>query len=345
MIKELTPVRFALCMMIFAHHAYSYTAGGAPAVAAFFILSGFCMTLGYKERILSGNFNYIDYLKVRFAKFYTIHWVTLLAFVIIAFYAGDLIINKRVFMTNVLLLQSWIPEQSYYFSYNAIAWYLSSALFAYLCFPMIIMILHKIQLKQRIGLFVAMLIGYGNVVYAMPSSYYHAMLYINPVCRCVDFVIGIYLAEWFMTMNTERIKRCGWLFDLGLIISFAALNIASTSLSDYLLPIGAFFWLPACSMILCTCTASKAQSPLSRILSSNVIQKLTTCSFSIMMWSLCVIKMFRSLNIANNLQGMAMLFFFMYATAMFSYLLIEKVLTKWLIGKLISNSSPLHNVG
>ena len=41
MIKELTPIRFALCMMIFAHHAYSYAAGGAPAVAAFFIMSGF----------------------------------------------------------------------------------------------------------------------------------------------------------------------------------------------------------------------------------------------------------------------------------------------------------------
>jgi len=303
MIKELTPIRFALCMMIFAHHAYSYAAGGTAAVAAFFILSGFCLTLGYKERIMSGNFNYIDYLKVRFAKFYTIHWVTLLVFVIIAFCAGELILNKRLLLTNILLLQSWIPEKLYYFSYNAIAWYLSTALFAYLCFPMIITMLHKIQLKQRIGLFVAMLIAYGAVAYAMPTEDYHAMLYVNPVCRCVDFVIGIYLAEWLTSIRSERICKYNWIFDLGLIASFVALNIVSMRLSDDFRMIGAIFWLPACSMIFCLCLASKTQSPLSKLLGSKFVQKTTACSFSMMMWSICLINMLEAMNMANGVRG------------------------------------------
>lgn len=333
MIKELTPIRFALCMMIFAHHAYSYAAGGAPAVAAFFILSGFCLTLGYKERILSGAFNYIDYLKVRFTKFFTIHWVTLLAFIIIAYCTGDLIINKRMFLANALLLQSWIPEQSYYFSYNAIAWYLSTAIFAYLCFPMIITMLHKINSKQRKGLFLAMLIGYGAVTYAMPSEHYHAMLYVSPVCRCVDFVIGIYLAEWYTSIKTDRISRFGWLFDIGLIISFAVLNIVSMRMPDAMRPIGAFFWLPACAMILCTCLASKTQSPLSKLLSSKAIQNTTACSFSLMMWSLCVIKLFGFLNVANGVWGGAIMFFGAYAAASISYWFVEKKLTNWIINK------------
>lgn len=301
MIKELTPIRFALCMMIFAHHAYSYAAGGAPAVAAFFILSGFCLTLGYKERILSGKFNYIDYLKVRFTRLYTIHWITLLAFVIIALCAGDLIISKRKFIANAILLQSWIPEQSYYFSYNSIAWYLSAALFAYLCFPMIITMLHKIQLRQRIGLLVAMLIGYGVAAYAMPSEDYHAMLYISPVCRCVDFVIGIYLAEWFTSIKIDRINKYSWLFDFGLIVSFVVLNIVSMRMSDTIRPISAFFWFPACAMILCTCLSSKTQSPFSKLLSRNAIQKMTACSFSMMMWSDCMINLFG--NAANSMRG------------------------------------------
>lgn len=333
MIKELTPIRFALCMMIFTHHAYSYAAGGAPAVATFFILSGFCLTLGYKERILFGAFNYIDYLKVRFAKFYTIHWITLLAFVIIAFCTGDLVINKRIFLTNFLLLQSWIPEQSYYFSYNAIAWYLSTALFAYLCFPMIITMLHKIQLRQRIGLFVAMLIGYFVVAYAMPYGDQHAMLYINPVCRCVDFVIGIYLAELFTNIKTERIKKYGWLFDIGLISSFVVLNVVSMRMPETIRTIGALFWLPACAMILCSCLASKTQSPLSKLLSSKAIQNTTACSFSLMMWSLCVIKLFGFLNVANGAWGGAIMFFGTYAAASISYWFVEKKLTNWIINK------------
>lgn len=333
MIKELTPIRFALCMMIFAHHAYSYAAGGAPAVAAFFILSGFCLTLGYKERILSGAFNYIDYLKVRFTKFFTIHWVTLLAFIIIAFCAGELILNKRLLLTNFLLLQSWIPEKLYYFSYNSIAWYLSTALFAYLCFPMIIMMLHKIQLKQRIGLFVAMLIGYGAVAYAMPTENYHAMLYVNPVCRCVDFVIGIYLAEWLRSIRLERICKYIWLFDLGIIASFVALNIVSMRLLDNLRLLGAFYWIPASAMILCTCLASKVQSPLSKLLGSKVVQKTTACSFSMMMWSICVIKLFDLTSVANGVWGGVIIFFVVYVVAMISYWLIEKKLTNLIISK------------
>ena len=103
MIRELTPIRFALCMMIFAHHAYSYSAGGASAVAAFLVLSGFCLTLGYKERILSGTWSYIDYIKTRFAKFYPIHWITLLAFIPIAWYSGSLICDSGMFFANFFL--------------------------------------------------------------------------------------------------------------------------------------------------------------------------------------------------------------------------------------------------
>ena len=250
-----------------------------------------------------------------------------MAFVVIAFCTGDLIISKRKFLVNSLLLQSWIPEQSYYFSYNSIAWYLSTALFAYLCFPMIITMLHKIQLKQRICLLVAMLIGYGAVAYAMPSGDYHKMLYINPVCRCVDFVIGIYLAELFTDIKTERIKKYGWL----LISSFVVLNVVSMHMSDDLRPIGAFFWLPACAMILCTCLASKMQSPLSKLLSLSTIQKTTACSFSMMMWSDCIIKLYE--NMANGLRGGVILLFATYLVAVISCSLIEKKLTTWVINK------------
>lgn len=280
MIKELTPIRFALCMMIFAHHAYSYTAGGASAVAVFFVLSGFCLTLGYKERIISGAFHYIDYLKVRYVKLFTIHWVTLLAYILILYHIG----SRKALLVNFLLLQSWIPEKSYYFSHNAIAWYLSTALFAYLCFPMIIMMLHKIQLKQRICLLLAMLIGYGAVAFVMPSDDLHAMLYINHISRCVDFVIGIYLAEWFMSVKTERLYKYGWLFDLGLIVSFVLLNVIGTRKFVITHPIAAFYWIPACGVIMFTCMASRMRSPLSRILGSKAVQKTTACSFSLMMW-------------------------------------------------------------
>lgn len=303
MIRELTPIRFALCMMIFAHHAYSYAAGGAPAVAAFFMLSGFCMTLGYKDKILSGSVNYIGYLKTRFAKFYPIHWITLLVFFLITFCAGDVVINKRIMLSNVLLLQSWIPDWSFYFSYNSIAWYLSTALFAYICFPMVINLLGKLMRRQRMYLLIAMLMCYGVVAYSMPKSAYHAMLYINPVCRCIDFVIGIYLAEWYKSIEIEKLRTHRWLFDLGMIASFVLLNIVSMRLADDIRLISAFFWLPSAILILSTSIVSRTSSYLGRILASNGVQKLTLCSFSLMMWSKCAVRLFKELDVANSLWG------------------------------------------
>ena len=303
MIRELTPIRFALCMMIFAHHAFSYAAGGAPAVAAFFMLSGFCMTLGYKDKIISGSINYIDYLKARLSKIYPIHWITFIAFFLITLYTGDAVINKRMMLSNFLLLQSWIPERSFYFSYNAIAWYLSTALFAYLCFPMIIHFLNKITRLQRICLLVIMLAGYGVVAYAMPQSDYHAMLYINPACRCIDFIIGIYLAEWFSRIEANRLQKYGWVFDMGLIISFTMLNVVSFCLTKDMRSVSAFFWLPSAALILCASLASKLESPLSKLLRSIIIQKSTACSFSLMMWSVCAIQLCKGLDAPNTLMG------------------------------------------
>ena len=334
MIRELTPIRFALCMMIFAHHAYSYSAGGASAVAAFFVLSGFCLTLGYKERILSGAWNYIDYLKTRFAKFYPIHWITLLAFIPITWYSGSLICDSGMFFANFFLLQSWIPEQAYYFSYNAIAWYLSTALFAYICFPALIMLLYGITRSQRMYLLIAMLFGYAIVVYAMPQEDRHAMLYVHPVCRCLDFVVGIYLAELYSAIRIERIAKYEWLIDMGLILSFVILNLIGIRLTADMRLIGAYFWLPACGLILCTCVASKIQSPLSKLLSSSVIQIATACSFSLMMWHKCVIRLLRILHVTDGLWGMLLLFVVAYAVAMISYLIIEKRLTPWILCKI-----------
>lgn len=86
MIKELTPLRFVLCLMILFHHVFHYAAGGTAAVATFFILSGFCMTLGYKDRIEDGQFDYFVYVKKRIVRIFPIHWITLCVWLLLAFF-------------------------------------------------------------------------------------------------------------------------------------------------------------------------------------------------------------------------------------------------------------------
>ena len=58
MIKELTSLRFIFLCMIYLYHMGYYPTGGPLGVAFFFVLSGFVLTLGYKDRILKRELNY-----------------------------------------------------------------------------------------------------------------------------------------------------------------------------------------------------------------------------------------------------------------------------------------------
>lgn len=333
MIKSLTPIRFALCMMIFAHHAYGYAAGGAPAVAAFFMLSGFCLTLGYKDRIVSGKFDAFNFFKKRLVKFYTIHWITLATWFIVYFLLNDYIaVGKKLLLANILLLQSWIPEKLYYFSYNSIAWYLSTALLAYLLFPMLTMFISKLNRVRKTIIFAGIIIAYGIITYAMPHEHYHAMLYVHPCARMIDFIIGMFLADSFVGSDWSKAVRYNWLIDAGIVISFIALNIVSICTPNGFRPIAAIYWLPASALILLTCMADKTSSLLSKCMSWKFTQKTTQCSFSLMMWSVIGIKLFRELNIANGLCG-AVVFFGIYIVAQISYSMIESKLTTWIVNK------------
>ena len=334
MIKALTPIRFALCMMIFFHHAYGYDAGGAPAVAAFFMLSGFCMTLGYKERILSADFDYFGFIKKRLCKIYPIHWITLLAKILIAILLTQtFIIEKRIFIANLFLLQSWIPDQSYYFSYNAIAWYLSTALFAYLCFPMLVMFFGKLNHKQRLLVLCGILLAYSVTVIAMPSVNYHAMIYIHPCSRLCDFIIGMFLADFYMDRDWCGSNRYKCLINIGIISSFVALNVVSVYTPFEYRSIGAVYWIPAAFLILLTSISEKSSSLFSKCMSWKGVQIFTQCAFSLMMWSKCVIIIFRGLNIQNGMWAAVVMFVGTYAIAQLSYYMIERNMTTWIINK------------
>lgn len=64
MIKSLTSLRGIFILFIFFHHCLNiYPGGGSMAVAFFFVLGGFSMTLGYKERVLNSEFSYKQYMQ------------------------------------------------------------------------------------------------------------------------------------------------------------------------------------------------------------------------------------------------------------------------------------------
>lgn len=203
MIKSLTSLRGIFILFIFFHHCMNlYPGGGSMAVTFFFVLGGFSMTIGYKDRLLRPEFSYRQYITRRNIKFYPLHWLCLL----LALPMSWASFKVPTFFLNALLLQTWVPVRSVYFSFNQVSWYLADTMFFAVMFPLLCKWIVKASARGRILISISFVCFYIIIAILLPPEMYHAVLYISPYMRLVDFVLGIYLALGYMRMKEASVK-------------------------------------------------------------------------------------------------------------------------------------------
>ena len=199
MIKELTSLRFVFIMFIFLSHIPLQIYGVSMATSFFFVLGGFGLTLGYKDKVLKFDFNYKQYLTRRLTKFYPLHWICLIAAIPLALIAFNWK-QIPVFFINAALLQTWFPNVNVYFSFNAVSWYLANTMFFTIVFPF----LCRVIVKHRTSSAIFFIVAYILLVVLTPTEYYHYGFYINPLARTFDFVVGIYTALAFIELSGKE---------------------------------------------------------------------------------------------------------------------------------------------
>ncbi len=245
MIKSLTSLRGIFILFIFFHHCLGlYPGGGTMAVSFFFILGGFSMTLGYRDRLQMPDFSYKNFIIRRAVKFYPLHWLCLIASLPLALRHIDF---KSIGLLgiNAALLQSWIPLKSVYFSYNAVSWYLADTMFFALLFPALCRMIMRAGKYGKIMIAVVVVMIYSAVALLLPVGMRHAVLYISPLMRLGDFIFGIYIALAFIGLKGGSDQKRGdgivvmQLFPLLLI---ALLVVESCLLSDVVRLFAPLYW-------------------------------------------------------------------------------------------------------
>lgn len=254
-IKELSSLRGLFMITIFLHHLGLYEGGAYMAVSFFFVLSGYSLTLGYYNKIINSQFSYKSFIIRRFARLYPVHWLCF--FVILPLYLTAFLNEAGLYklIPNLLLMQSLFPVMDVYFSYNAVSWYLSDIFIMAIFFPIIIKLFNMVSQSKRVALISLFITVYFVAVKILPLDLYHALLYINPFFRMIDFVIGIILGLLFVQWkNNKEIqkrnksKRIQYIV-LGLSSFITMILLSVIYETENPLFIAAFYWLPVSLLI------------------------------------------------------------------------------------------------
>lgn len=209
MIETLQSLRFIFFVMIFmSHFEYdglpAFDAGGDCGVSFFFILSGFVLSSAYGNKVSSDGFRYRQFMARRVKKLYPLHLLCLLAFVVINIRSMDAGTLVRL-LPNLLLVQSWIPSAGFYFSANAVSWFLSDILLCYSVFPVVFRAVRRMTPMALTGAWAAVLAAYAVLLCNIPDAMTNAIVYVFPPVRTVDFAIGVTLWRVAAWLKKRRI--------------------------------------------------------------------------------------------------------------------------------------------
>lgn len=208
-LRRLTSLRFFAAAMVLLHHTFALlmpdsvfakaSRAGFVGVGFFFVLSGFILMWTYRADLPKRYF-----YGRRVARIYPVHLLTaLLAAGLIVILGGGIEWPQAIL--NLLLLQSWVPVESYGSSLNGVSWSLCCEAFFYLCFPFIA---HRFQgwgvRKVVTTISVALVVVALLVIFTLPVDVAQQFLYKGPAYRIGGFMLGVVLAVWMRSGGHVR---------------------------------------------------------------------------------------------------------------------------------------------
>jgi peptidoglycan/LPS O-acetylase OafA/YrhL len=236
---------------------------GVIGVEFFFILSGFILSYTYGTRITEKKMPLREFFLARFARIYPLHLATFLlslALMIRSFLKAQEAIALpwlRMFF-NVTLLQSFIPDMSYYLSFNILSWSISDEMFFYLMFPLLIRLFtgRRIKLKAAAGLLI--LTAYFTAIFLLPVQYHQMIFYINPLARILDFIWGMgFFRIWqYIKSGVQNGKKTVHGKFLPTVVEIVpvcllVIMVMTAEKIPFVYRIGSYYWIPMALLVLC----------------------------------------------------------------------------------------------
>lgn len=310
----------AILLIIISHCSYITNAygnnvfmwAGGLGVSMFIILSGY-LTMHSASASEYVELPLLKRLKSKLRKFYPLYIFTLLLAVpldLSSLLNGNIVKEAAILGIDVMLLQSWIPSSGVYFSYNAVAWYLSITMFFVAISPLVIKILRKMSLKSIWLLLLAIVcFQFLWVLLVGKTAIAHWLVYICPLVRSLDFILGG--CVYVIVRNTKISEKRFSYTDMGIFIALllcTGILILSMSQNSEIYAV-ACWTIPVCILVACIALGSLRKSFLVRSLFENkVIVWIGNISFELFLTHHLIIRYTRLLFSKANLGDSFLLY-------------------------------------
>lgn len=261
MIKSLQSLRFVFIMLVVMSHIIgkSFDFGGECGVSFFFLLSGFVLSYAYGGQVSAGTFQQRRFLQKQLSKFYPLHVVTFFVMMMLDARLGRFFGWEQL-VANLLLLQSWVPSDNFYFVANGLSWFLSDLLFFYVAFPFAFRLLTGQPLRRLLVGAAVVLALYAGLAVSIPEGFINPLLYAAPWTRLLDFSIGILLyrlyaseagqsfGSWLSRQPASAVTLMEFALVLAVVASFfvyehSSLRFRCTALFWFVLPAVLYFFV------------------------------------------------------------------------------------------------------
>ena len=222
--RSIDAIRGIFALLIVWHHlcpimGISYNLDlGNTIVLFFFVLSGFHITITWKDKVQGC---YKDFIIKRCSKIFPIQWLMTLLFVV----CGLNIVSIWAIPFHLTLTQSLLPFWEINFTINTPSWFLSSLFFCYLITPLILKAVNRNKILFEVAL-IFCIACFTILIYLLPDTIGRRWLaYINPFARLIDFSVGVLLGfVWSafsnFVINVPRKTTIFTLFELVALCGF-----------------------------------------------------------------------------------------------------------------------------
>lgn len=211
-IDSIAALRFFGMIVVMLHHINFLL--GWRLEGLNFILSYFFVSSGFAVYLGSRRFSQVreagQYLWSRLSRIYPVYFfMFFISIYLVYLEVGRL--NGPAALMNLLLIQSWSRSPDVYFSFNAVSWFVSTLLFSYLVFAVIMFKPHRLF---YVALFIALISVILTTAFIEhqenPSSdYIYSWYYIFPPNRVLSFLSGAGAAIVFARYYAPLRSRLG----------------------------------------------------------------------------------------------------------------------------------------